>query len=372
MNIWEILGIPPTTDIIVIKKAYADRAKEWHPEEHPEEFKRLRSAYQTAVKRARSDGAGENGAGVESQPTEEKEASEDPRPAEEKEANEKTRTAEEKEAGRNPRPEEAEREEEPQPRFSYDDVSSFYQEELAERFFEEFDLIAWNPYLQNRKAVWIYFLFRPDYDDLYCHEDFRQRLLQKICGVPGWLGETLDYFEDWQDLFWEPIWKWQREDGRMRIERRKWRRKKRRSRFTWLMPEYVVSQEQRQEHYAILQIMQERGLDGSLSDAFSAEAYLRYYRAFVKDNIKWQESQRRFSCRKRLKYWITFGFLLGSLTIILILVLVVRPLRNAAEKEKMQEYLQEEQESLEQEEWQRELDERFKDMQEQYRDWMEQ
>lgn len=49
MNIWEILQIEPTTDQRAIKKAYAKRAKEVHPEEKPEEFSQLYKAYQNAL-----------------------------------------------------------------------------------------------------------------------------------------------------------------------------------------------------------------------------------------------------------------------------------------------------------------------------------
>lgn len=45
---WEILGIEPTTDIKKIKSAYAGLAKKYNPEEHPEEFKRVYSAYKAA------------------------------------------------------------------------------------------------------------------------------------------------------------------------------------------------------------------------------------------------------------------------------------------------------------------------------------
>lgn len=49
MDIWEILGIEPTTDKKSIKKAYAAKTKEIHPEEKPEEFKQLHRAYQAAL-----------------------------------------------------------------------------------------------------------------------------------------------------------------------------------------------------------------------------------------------------------------------------------------------------------------------------------
>lgn len=50
---WEILGIEPTTDIREIKRAYARLAKQYNPEEHPEEFKRIFDAYKCASAMAR-------------------------------------------------------------------------------------------------------------------------------------------------------------------------------------------------------------------------------------------------------------------------------------------------------------------------------
>ena len=41
MEIWEKLGIEPTTDLSEIKTAYAAKAKQYHPEENPEEFQAL-------------------------------------------------------------------------------------------------------------------------------------------------------------------------------------------------------------------------------------------------------------------------------------------------------------------------------------------
>ena len=51
---WEILGIEPTTDIKIIKSAYAKLAKQFNPEEHPEEFKRIFDAYKAASKFAKA------------------------------------------------------------------------------------------------------------------------------------------------------------------------------------------------------------------------------------------------------------------------------------------------------------------------------
>lgn len=53
MNVWAILGIDPTKDTAAIKRAYAQRAKAVHPEEHPEEFQQLQQAYQLALRQAK-------------------------------------------------------------------------------------------------------------------------------------------------------------------------------------------------------------------------------------------------------------------------------------------------------------------------------
>lgn len=49
MDIWEILGITPTTDKRIIRRAYAAKTREIHPEEKPEEFRHLHEAYQEAL-----------------------------------------------------------------------------------------------------------------------------------------------------------------------------------------------------------------------------------------------------------------------------------------------------------------------------------
>ena len=56
-DFWEVLGIVPTTDKAVIKRAYAALAKKYHPEQYPEEFLNLRNAYESAMNYA-SGGSG--------------------------------------------------------------------------------------------------------------------------------------------------------------------------------------------------------------------------------------------------------------------------------------------------------------------------
>lgn len=46
---WKVLGIEATDQIKDIKRAYAKRSKEIHPEDHPEEFIQLHDAYEQAI-----------------------------------------------------------------------------------------------------------------------------------------------------------------------------------------------------------------------------------------------------------------------------------------------------------------------------------
>lgn len=48
-TIWEILGIEATDDKRKIKKAYARKVQEYHPEDYPEEYKTIQEAYETAM-----------------------------------------------------------------------------------------------------------------------------------------------------------------------------------------------------------------------------------------------------------------------------------------------------------------------------------
>ena len=49
MSCWQTLGIAPTSDEAVIKKAYAARIREHRPDRDPEGFRRVRTAYEAAL-----------------------------------------------------------------------------------------------------------------------------------------------------------------------------------------------------------------------------------------------------------------------------------------------------------------------------------
>lgn len=54
MNMWNFLGIQPTTDTAEIKKAYRSKLTHTNPEDKPEEFMALRQAYEDALQYARN------------------------------------------------------------------------------------------------------------------------------------------------------------------------------------------------------------------------------------------------------------------------------------------------------------------------------
>lgn len=53
-NFWQILDIEITNDVKLIKRAYAKKTKQFHPEDHPEDFKKLQEAYKLAIAYAKS------------------------------------------------------------------------------------------------------------------------------------------------------------------------------------------------------------------------------------------------------------------------------------------------------------------------------
>lgn len=46
---WRLLGVSSHSNTNMIRKAYAEKIKQCHPEEHPEEFKQLNEAYRQAI-----------------------------------------------------------------------------------------------------------------------------------------------------------------------------------------------------------------------------------------------------------------------------------------------------------------------------------
>lgn len=194
MNIWEILGIPPTEDIGKIKSAYARQAKLCHPEEHPEEFKTLQNAYKIAVKLAKG---GKEGIVLPKFPPERPtEAnvtfSEREKPADIPETETGKAAADVPEA-------EAEKEKAFEAHgFDFSGVDTYGD---REHFLKRFSLLAKNPYLRNRVEVWDYFLHQNAFAYLFSNDGFRQELVQTICGLSGWRRKTILYLENFLSSF---------------------------------------------------------------------------------------------------------------------------------------------------------------------------
>lgn len=194
MNIWEILGIPPTEDIGKIKSAYARQAKLCHPEEHPEEFKTLQNAYKIAVKLAKG---GKAGIVLPQLPPE--------RPTEanvtfsEREKRADIPGTETGKAAANVPEAEAEKEKVFEAHgFDFSGVDTYGE---RERFLKRFLLLAKNPYLRNRVEVWDYFLNQDAFACLFSNDGFRQELVRTICGLSGWRRKTILYLENFLSSF---------------------------------------------------------------------------------------------------------------------------------------------------------------------------
>lgn len=68
VSVWDILEIDPTGEESVIKKAYAKKLKQHHPEDDPEGYQRLREAYDSALKQAKHIAATPASAAMEEEP----------------------------------------------------------------------------------------------------------------------------------------------------------------------------------------------------------------------------------------------------------------------------------------------------------------
>lgn len=220
MAIWDILGISQTTDISAIKSAYAAKAKEFHPEEHPAEFQTLQKAYKQAIKLAKQQGqshptvpvsdtffpsassAATSSASVIT-PEQKKITSKDKVPV--KAFPQKTEPLSIIFMGNELPPLQPEKSDTPVPAstqqelppetgftFEYDEINV---SSSMERFSQEFELIAKNPYLQNNIACWTFFLEQPHYQTLFTNADFRLKLADMLCRTSGWTQETLSFFK---------------------------------------------------------------------------------------------------------------------------------------------------------------------------------
>lgn len=283
MNCWKILGIEQTTDLAVIKAAYAARAKEWHPEEHPEEFQQLQQAYRSASRFARSQ---KGRAASSAAPKTAEEHRQSTVIYEEASAVETTKNASAEESTTKKVEENDQVQDfvddigapsqyydygEPQQSFDYDVVE---KADLEDQFFKEFFSIAQNPYLMNNLSCWEFILKRSPYEQLLRKTAFRYNFVRTACSLSGWQRRTLLFFEKWlqscpaadadgeqkkeTDLFWWRL-------GKISL-------------FGKLVPaQRCVTNEQKALHEVFLSKVKQCGRDTSLTSEADVECYLSFY-----------------------------------------------------------------------------------------------
>lgn len=186
MSIWDILGINCTTDIALIKSAYAKKAKEYHPEEFPEEFQKLQKAYKSAVKYAKQNKNAAVYSKVEHLQTE-KLQTDNIKADNIKADNIKTDSQKSIHL-------ETEDKKKKEQDFNYDEVELM---DVKEQFWFEFYNIAENPYLMNNIKCWQYFLEQQQYQPLYKQENFIQSFIDNVCFLSGWYFKTIRFFNHW-------------------------------------------------------------------------------------------------------------------------------------------------------------------------------
>ena len=242
IDIWQILGIPYTTDINEIKQAYARRAKECHPEEHPEEFNQLQKAYKSAVRIAKSRKAYEKAR----EEAEEKAAEASPQTVDSaKEAVEELleQTAEPVEEVAEEFPEQVEESvketieqsleqtekpvketveqpfeqteeffrETPSDFFTYFDYSEIQDEESLKKQQAKVDArkrvmyIVWNPYARNNVKLWECFLSEQGQGELFEELEFRLEFVRLIYQerFAGWHRSQILFFREYLRSFQE-------------------------------------------------------------------------------------------------------------------------------------------------------------------------
>lgn len=253
VNIWEILGIPYTTDIGEIKRAYASRAKDCHPEDHPEEFNRLqkayktalqiaknRKAYETAMEKAQKNASEETGKNTPEEPEEnapkeaEKSTSEETEksvPEEsdkgisekpEKSAFEETeksafeepeKSIVEESAGQEPEVQEVLEglyESKPETGFSsYFDYSEIRDEDnlkkqqAKENLRKKLMYIIWNPYARNDVRLWDCFLHGQEQGEPFGDPEFRADFVRLLYQerFAGWHRDQILFFREYMEEF---------------------------------------------------------------------------------------------------------------------------------------------------------------------------
>lgn len=205
-SLWDTLGIEPTDDIAAIKKAFAAKAKIYHPEEHPDEFKILQNAYKQAVNYAKHKPVIHSDAGEPDQPVKTKEEAIKPHQNETSEKKQKKAKT-----GGIKAEEEIKTEKEITPQktvidyiesedLDFSDLEQYLIDPKSE-FENELDYIILNPYLRNNIHFLKVWLDREEYRELFRHEDILNSFLDRLSKEKKFVFEkdTIVFFRDYWD-----------------------------------------------------------------------------------------------------------------------------------------------------------------------------
>ena len=285
MDIWEILGIEETFDKTEIKRAYARKAKLYHPEEHPKEYQRLRSAYRMAVKLAEeSKKAMEIDAGVpvgenHGQPEivigngNQAETVPDMQ-AEENRTQMWEDDTEKPSEGENP--------------YNYE-VASYVSKENEEQFFLEFELLMENPCLTNQINCFRALFSREEYRSLFSDAGVRRKLGERILTCKNFGSHMLDFFETYLAD----------DDPDSILKQKEWRRLRKAAAATAQKDISITAgPEEIDEHQWILYRLRSAGYAG-LTTQKAAELYLEQYLPWAKEH---REELAAFRKKKRKQY----------------------------------------------------------------------
>lgn len=202
MNIWEILEIQKTKDIKVIKNAYANVAKKYHPEEQPEQFQKLQAAYKAAVAYAKDSkeqkedlafsqiAENKNNEKNKIIKTESQYEKLEKQVAEEL----KDKLEAEEQKKRN------EREAKSRQEFNFENLNEIYEEgeeeeASADVFWDGFYAMLWHPYLRKSKLAWEIFFEQKKYGKLLSNDAFRRDFVERVVAENiMWTHDILQFF----------------------------------------------------------------------------------------------------------------------------------------------------------------------------------
>lgn len=187
MGIWEILGISPVRDKRQIKRAYAARAKEIHPEDAPEEFGLLYAAYQAALRYAENPAYEEDGGsglmpnGEESARSRDAHVLQEPEPAETEQGREFDEDVPEREAakaGQDEAPDGIKQEE--------DELGAYFDRQAEERekkiafFAKKWKEMKWEYGDPEIRMWWKDYLESEDFRGIQWYPEFLKFLVKEM------------------------------------------------------------------------------------------------------------------------------------------------------------------------------------------------